>query len=106
MNKPTIIDLKDYRQPMITSLGIIVGFLLGFLGQWVTEATFSLASAGDMVTFFGCIAGIALLLVALFRMLSPREPSEDSVLAYRSILRVYGIGVAIPLVCILVSAFI
>lgn len=41
MTTPTF-ELKDYRQPVVTSLGVILGFLLGFLGQWVTEDGFAL----------------------------------------------------------------
>ena len=26
-------EMKDYRQPVVTSLGVILGFLVGFLGQ-------------------------------------------------------------------------
>ena len=105
MSKLTTIDFKDYRQPVVTSLGIILGFLFGFLGQWVTEETFSLKGAGDVLTFLGSIAGTFLLLIALFRMLSPREPSEAALAAYRNILWLYATGVAIPLASILVSAF-
>jgi hypothetical protein len=105
MSKPTTIDLKDYRQPLVTSLGIIVGFLLGFLGEWVTEETFTLKSLGDFLTFLGSVTGMILLLSALFLMLSPRDPSEDTVAIYRRILRLYATGVVIPLLCILISAF-
>ena len=31
-------DIKDYRQPMVTSLGIILGFLLNFLASWSAES--------------------------------------------------------------------
>jgi divalent metal cation (Fe/Co/Zn/Cd) transporter len=105
MSKLTSIDLKDYRQPVVTSLGIILGFLLGFLGQWVTEDTFSLKQTGDIITFLGSITGMFLLLIALFRMLLPSEPSEQALAKYQSILRMYAIGVVIPLASILMSAF-
>ena len=73
--------------------------------EWVTEEAFTLRGVGDVLTFFGSIAGTILLLVGLLRILSPREPSEEAVAAYRSILRFFATGVAISLACILASVF-
>lgn len=98
-------DLKDYRQPTVTSLGIIIGFLLGFLGQWVTEESFALKGISDVLTFLGSIIGVVLLLIALFRMLSPRENSQEALAAYRMTLKLYAIGVVIPITSMLVAAF-
>ncbi len=42
MIPPPGFDIKDFRQPVVTSLGVIVGFLLGYVGQWLTEANFAL----------------------------------------------------------------
>ncbi len=30
-------DISPLRQPMVTSLGIIMGFILNFLASWATE---------------------------------------------------------------------
>jgi hypothetical protein len=106
MNKPPVIDLKDYRQPVVTSLGIIIGFLLGFLGQWVTEESFALKTASDTLTFLGSVLGVILLLIALFRMLAPRESTDAAVMAYRNTLKLYAVGVILPLASMLISAFI
>ncbi len=105
MSRPTTIDLKDFRQPVVTSLGIILGFLLGFLGQWVTEESFALKGLGDMLTFIGSIVGALLLFTALFRMLSPSVLPEHALGMYHSVLRLYLAGVIVPLSCILISAF-
>ena len=105
MNNDAPISFKDYRSPLVAALGIIVGFLLGFLGQWVTEETFALKGAGDVLTFIGSIAGIVLLIVALYRILLPRDPSKETAGAYLRILRLGVLGVALPLACILASAF-
>ena len=32
-------EIKDFRQPMITSLGIMMGFILNFLAGWAVEGT-------------------------------------------------------------------
>jgi len=45
MSSPAF-ELKDYRQPVVTSLGVILGFLIGFLGQWVTEDNFATFAVG------------------------------------------------------------
>lgn len=102
----TPIDLKDYRQPLVTSVGVILGFLLGFLGQWVTEDTFELRNAADVVTFIGCVGGAMLLMLALFRMLTPPRSADRAGRYYRTTLTVYVGGVVIPFAAILLAAFI
>ena len=99
-------EIKDYRQPVVTSLGIILGFLLGFLGQWITEPNFALHGAGDVVTLLGTLMGAVLLFVALFRMLSPHVQAEQALAVYQGVLRIYLAGVVIAMGSMLVSAFI
>lgn len=99
-------ELKDYRQPVVTSLGIILGFLLGFIGQWVTEPNFALQGIGDVITLVGTLVGSVLLFVALFRMLSPDVEPESALAWYRKVLRLYLAGVVIPMGSLLVAAFI
>lgn len=106
MRTPTPFELNDYRQPVVTSLGIILGFLLGFLGQWVTEDSFALKGAGDIVILLGSVVGAFLLFLALFRMLSPNTDADQALAAYRIILKLYLAGAVIPLVSMLISAFI
>ena len=106
MKPSSPIDLKDYRQPVVTSLGVIIGFLLGFLGQWVTEENFALRGLGDYVTFFGTLLGVCLLFLALFRMLSPNTQPENALNVYRGVLKLYVLGVVIPFSSLVLSAFI
>ena len=106
MNPPKTFELKDYRQPVVTSLGIILGFLLGFLGQWVTEPNFALHDLGDVITLAGTLAGALLLFIALFRMLSPDVEPDNALVWYRRVLRLYLAGVVIPMGSLLVAAFI
>jgi polyferredoxin len=98
-------EIKDYRQPMVTSIGVILGFLMGFLGQWVTEPTFKLASASDYMVFVGSLAGVVLLLVALYRMLSPALPT-DVAQYYGRTLQLYMGGIVVAFSSMVVSAFI
>jgi hypothetical protein len=106
MNEMNTFEIKDYRQPVVTSLGIILGFLLGFLGQWVTEPSFLLKEAGDILTFVGTVLGVVLLFIALFKMLSPNMAPQQSLKTYQSVLRLYLVGVVVPTGSILLSAFI
>lgn len=102
----TPFDIKDFRQALVTSLGVILGFLLGFLGQWVTEDAFELRGASDVITFAGCVIGALLLLTALFRMLTPGVAPERYLVFYRTTLRLFMAGVVLPLLSIMVAAFI
>lgn len=99
-------ELKDFRQPVVASVGVILGFLLGFLGQWVTEETFALKTAGDVITLAGSVLGALLLLSVLFRMLSPGIAPANAAAFYRRTLRVYMAAVAVPLFAMALSAFI
>lgn len=102
---PVTVDLKDYRQPMVTAIGIILGFLIGFLGNWVTEGNFKLASADDRLTFWGCLVGSACLYVALIRMLRI-APATDVQRYYERTLLIFSAGVALAFLSILMSGFI
>lgn len=102
----TSIDLKDFRQPMVTSLGVMLGFLVGFLGQWVSENTFALNELSDYCVFLGCFIGATLLFLALFRMLKPNVPVESSHTFYQRTLSLYMTGILVAFLSILLSAFI
>ncbi len=99
-------DIKDFRQPMVTSLGVLLGFLIGFLGQWVTEGNFSLATIADKAVFAGCNAGVVLLVLALFSVLWPISPDSDVRKHYKRCLTFYGLGVVVAFASIVLSPFI
>ena len=105
-NTDSTFEIKDYRQPMVTSLGVILGFLVGFLGQWVTEDNFALKSAADYTVFVGCFLGAVLLFTALFRMLSPDIVAAEAKTYYRKTLLIYMVGVVGAFLSILISAFV
>jgi hypothetical protein len=98
-------ELKDYRQPMVTSIGVILGFLIGFLGQWVTEPAFHLSTASDHIVFAGSLMGVMLLLLALYRMLSPVLP-KDVPTYYARTLQFFMGGILVALSSMLISAFV
>ncbi len=96
-------DIKDYRQPMVTSIGVILGFLIGFLGQWVTEDSFALKNMADYVIFYGCFGGVILLFTSLFRMLTPKVPKDDIEAYYYVTFLVYMSGVIVSFTSIFSS---
>jgi cytochrome b561 len=102
--EPTAFEIKDYRQPLVTSLGVILGFLVGFLAQWITEDDFALHDATDWLVFAGCISGAAMLLRVLFRILSPPD-SSDPLQRYRRTLRLYIGGIAVAFLSLITAAF-
>lgn len=105
MHSPAF-ELKDYRQPVVTSLGVILGFLVGFLGQWITEDNFALRSGSDVVVLCSSFIGVVLLLGALFRMLKPDLPPDAALAYYRITLKVYMAGIGFAFGGLLISAFI
>jgi hypothetical protein len=98
-------EIKDFRQPMVTSIGVILGFLIGFLGQWVTEPAFDLAGVADYIVFAGTLAGVVMLLLALYRMLSPALPT-DVARYYARTLQLYMGGIVVSFSSMVVSAFV
>lgn len=105
MSDAPVFDIKDYRQPLVTSLGVILGFLIGFLAQWIAEDDFALRGASDVLLFAGCIAGAGILLSVLFRMLAPPPADADPLQRYRAILRHYIAGVSIAFLSLIAAAF-
>lgn len=104
MNEPVPFEPKEYRQPLVTSLGVILGFLVGFLAQWVSEDEFALRDAADWLLFLGSVAGAGILLRVLFRTLAP--PNDANPLRYyRRTLRMYMSGIALAFLSLIIAAF-
>lgn len=76
-------EIKDYRQPLVTSLGIILGFLLSYLGGWANQSAVTghgmFENGTDVAIFATIVLAVTLMIVVLYRMLNPRirkEPLE------------------------------
>lgn len=85
-------ELKDYRQPMVTSLGILLGFLLSFLAGWAADGSTSIEDTADYVILATIAIAVTILLVVLFRILSATVKA-DAGSYYRWTLRLYVVGV-------------
>lgn len=103
-NMQDTLEVKDFRQPLVTAQGIILGFVLGFVGEWVTEPTFSLKDTGSKVLLAGSCAAILCFVTVILRILSPAATAGTSVSHYTTTLRTFAAGVFTLLVAFLLSA--
>ena len=62
-------NLKEFRQPMVTAIGIILGFVMSFSADWATE-TVDESTNADYFVGLGLAIGVFLLITALFRRLT------------------------------------
>ena len=99
-------DIAPLRQPMVTSLGIIMGFLLNFLATWATEDDegATLMTTADYAVAVTLMVAIAMMCLVLFRLLDIRHPDHVMASRYETTFRLYcsaimlafaGIGVAL-----------
>lgn len=84
-------DIAPFRQPMVTSLGIIMGFLLNFLAGWATEDSEgdTLMTAADYAVAVPLLLAIGMMSIVLFRLLDARLPSEVAARHYDTTFRLY-----------------
>ena len=99
-------DLTPYRQPLVTSLGIILGFLLNFLASWSTRdhPGSEVENRADWLVVSTLLPSIGLMLFVLYRILDSRHAPDELERIYISTLRLYmsavvlafcGVGVAV-----------
>jgi hypothetical protein len=90
-------EIHNYRQPMVTTTGIFLGFMLSFASGWVGNA-FTKHIFRDIVVAISIILSISLLLVVLYRILSMNYPAEKINVYYQLTLRLFIGAVSIPFV--------
>jgi uncharacterized membrane protein len=106
MSETRIKDLSAYRQPMVTSLGIIMGFILNFLAGWATRdnATSEITGKADWIVAATLMVALALMVFVLYRLLDYRHQEEALERVYGNTLRLYmasiilafcGVGLAL-----------
>lgn len=90
-------DIAPLRQPMVTSLGIIMGFLLGFLATWAVddEGTAALESTADHVVAITLLIAVAMMCQVLFRLLDYRNPEEDQAARYDRTFQLYRLSIVL-----------
>lgn len=97
-------NIQNYRQPMVTAIGIILGFVLGFVGKWATEPV-SETTTSDYIIVFGLFLSITLLITALFRILNNNFPKDTVANYYRKTLIVFILGVSSAFVGVIGAIF-
>lgn len=93
--------LQNFRQPIVTATGLILGFILDFAGSWLTKA-FTEQPFKDLIVALGLIVCITLLLIVLFRILRMDYPRDKVELYYKKTLSMFVIGISIPFVIIII----
>ncbi len=88
-------DITPLRQPMVTSLGIIMGFLLNFLATWATEddGGETVSTVADYAVAIALLTAIALMCVVLFRLLDVRPPDAVREARYHVTFRLYVLAI-------------
>jgi hypothetical protein len=99
-------DLAAYRQPMVTSLGIIMGFLLNFLAGWAIkdDQVSEMKNSADWIVAATVMPALVIMVVVLYRILDIRHRADKLEQVYITTLRLYltaivlafcGVGVAL-----------
>jgi len=97
-------NIQNYRQPMVTSIGIILGFVLGFTGKWATEPVVE-TEFTDYIVLSGLLFSIVLLIIAMYRILNNNYPQNDVANYYRKTLNLFIIGLSSAFVGVIISIF-
>lgn len=95
-------NIQNYRQPMVTSIGIIMGFILGFSGKLATDPAKETEFA-DYIVIFGLLIGIVLMMTALYRILNNSYPKENTGRYYKKTLRILIFGISSAFLGVLIS---
>lgn len=84
-------DLVAYRQPMVTSLGLIMGFLLNFLASWATKEDniSEMKSTADWIVASTLLPSLVLMVIVLYRILDIRHRPEKLEKVYVLTFRLY-----------------
>jgi hypothetical protein len=99
-------DITPYRQPMVTSLGIMMGFLLNFMANWAIddEESAEALTAADWTVVATLLGALSLMCIVLYRILDIRAEPDAAAHGYVNTFRIYiasvilafvGLGIAV-----------
>ncbi len=97
-------NIQNYRQPMVTAIGIILGFVLGFAGKWATDPV-EQTMFSDYLIGIGLLLSVVFFITALYRILNNNFPTENAGKYYRTTLRIFISGLLCAFAGILISIF-
>ena len=101
-------DIRDFRQPMVTSLGIMLGFLLGFLGQWAIrdENEIAIRNLSEAIVAGALIAAICMMLLVLYRLLDNCYDLTRAGYYYRRTFRLYMAAICLAFAGVAAALFV
>lgn len=90
-------DIRDFRQPMVTSLGIMLGFLMNFLAQWAIadDDNPAIQTLADGIVAGTLLIGIGLMIFVLFKLLTNRYDITHAGIYYQGIFRWYMVSIIV-----------
>jgi hypothetical protein len=97
-------NIKDYRSSLVTAIGIILGFVLGFTANWATQSVEDTDWA-DYIIGIGLLASVVLQIIALYRILNNNYPKNNVANYYQRTLRYFILGLSIAFLGIIASIF-
>ena len=102
MSKPETIfedEIAGYRQPMVTSIGIVMGFLLAFMANWAITDTEerALQDAVDWLVAGTLMVSITLMVVVLARLMDNRVRAVSAGRRYQLTFRLYIAAISVGL---------
>jgi len=91
-------EVAGYRQPMVTSIGIVMGFLLAFAANWAVSDHEgpALQDSVDWLVAGVILVSISLMVVVLARLLDNRR-REATGRRYQTTFRLYIAAITIGL---------
>lgn len=101
-------DIRDFRQPMVTSIGIMLGFLMNFLAQWAIadDDHPAIQSVADGVVALTLVIGIGLMIFVLFKLLTNRYDITNAGIYYQGIFRWYMAAILVSFGGLVAALFI
>ncbi len=97
-------NIQNYRQPMVTSTGIILGFVLGVTGKWATDIP-QKTDVTDYLVGVGLFTGIILLIIVMHRALDNSNHLANPGVYYQKTLRLFTAGLCCSFFGVFVSIF-
>lgn len=100
--------LHGYRQPIVTTIGILLGFILNYSSEWARDPQ-SKSRINQLLIGISVITCITLLLVVLFRILNIHYPKDRAETYYHKTLLLFIFAISIPftfIILIIVKNFI
>jgi hypothetical protein len=101
-------DIRDFRQPMVTSIGIILGFLMNFLAQWAIadDDKAAIQTLADAVVAITLLVGIGLMIFVLFRLLTNKYNTAQAGIYYQGIFRWYMAAIIVSFLGLSAALFV